>query len=179
MTLTGPINLLPGVEHLTHLRRLAGRPWMLEKPSGPRYGHETANSRGRVIVTLGTRHRYANTGGWQYRYRLVVSYALERRLTGGHVTADAYAEHVDHINGIVDDDRLENLQLLGASIHGRSHALATIDARWRDFEGRFIEQEPDRELSINRFGPVVSMRPINDSCQPTIRTLAQQPVASP
>ena len=138
------------------------RPWLFEEPTGPRYGHEKANGRGRVMVTLGPEHRYANTGGWQYRYRLAVSYALERKLVGGHVTADTYAEHVDHINGIVDDDRLENLQLLGASIHGQTHALATIDAGGKDSNGQFIELAPNREFPVQRFGPVVSMREINN-----------------
>ncbi len=146
------LDLLPGCDD---------RPWLLEEPAGPRYGHETANARGRVMVTLGTKHRNANTGGWQYRYRLVVSYALERKLVGGHVTADSYAEHADHINGIVDDDRLENLQLLGASIHGTTHALATVDAGGRSSDGRFVELDPDIEFPVRRFGPVVSMREIN------------------
>lgn len=144
------------------------RPWLLEETTSARYGHETANTRGRVMVTLGPGHRYANTGGWQYRYRLAVSYALERRLVGGHVTADVYAEHVDHINGIIDDDRLENLQLLGASIHGQTHALAMVDAGHNN--GHFTELQPDREFPIHRFGPIVSMRAI-DNWTPTEYTL--------
>ncbi len=146
------------------------RPWLFEDPAGPRFGHEKATARGRVMVTLGPKHRYANTGDWQYRYRLVVSYALERKLVGGHVTANAYAEHVDHINGIIDDDRLANLQLLGASIHGQIHALATVDAGGRGSNGQFVELEPDREFPVQRFGPVVSMRAI-DNWIPTEYTL--------
>jgi len=101
-----------------------------------------------------------------------MSYGLERTLVGGHVTAQHYAEHVDHINGLVDDDRSENLRLLGASIHGQNHALATIDTKWRDFEGRFIEHDPD-EYAINRFGPIVSFRDIPDMGGPRTRTLAE------
>lgn len=155
--------LLPGCED---------RPWLLEEPSGPRYGNEKAGSRGRILVTLGKAHRYSNQSGKQYRYRLVVSYALERKLVGGHVTADRYAEHVDHINGFVDDDRIENLQLIGASIHGRTHALATIDAMRRSSDGRFVELEPDVEFPVQRFGPIVSMRQINNWI-PTTYTLGK------
>lgn len=163
----------PSTQWLPKLDLLPGckdRPWLFEKPAGPRFGHETANGRGRVMVTLGPKHRFANTGGWQYRYRLVVSYALERKLVGGHVTANRYAEHVDHINGIVDDDKIGNLQLIGASIHGKTHATATIDAMTRDSDGRFVELEPDLEFPVQRFGPIVSMRQIDD-WQPTTYTL--------
>lgn len=154
----------PSTKWLPRLDLLPGcvdRPWLFEEPTGPRFGHETANARGRIMVTLGPGHRYANTGGWQYRYRLVVSYALERKLVGGHVTANTYAEHVDHINGIVDDDRIQNLQLIGASIHGQTHALATVDAGGRSSDGHFVELAPDQEFPVQRFGPVVSMREID------------------
>jgi len=160
-------NLLPGCNY---------RPWLEEEITSPRYGNETQGARGRVRVTIGYKHRFANSAGWQWRYRLMVSYALERKLKGpklgpssdrvtgkrGRLQADDYAEHVDHKNGIINDDRLDNFRLLSASIHGQLHARATTDAGWRTKDGKFIEQTPKREYDLHRWGPIISNREIID-----------------
>ena len=104
---------------------------------------------------LGVQHPYANSGGWQYRYRLAVAYALERSLR-----AD---EHVDHINGVVDDDRLSNLRLLTPELHGQLHAWLFEIAGCRRADGRFAEYHPDDVTSERaaRVGPVISAREID------------------
>jgi hypothetical protein len=101
------------------------------QPLAARFGRETVDPRGRVKVRLCAGHPYANTGGWQWRYRLVVSYALGRRLRTD--------EHVDHVNGKCSDDRLENLRLLVAEYHGRLHARLFEIAGGRSETGQFRE----------------------------------------
>ena len=133
------------------------RPWLAE-PEADRnalYGNERRDPRGRVRVTLGKKHRYANSGGWCWRYRLLVSYALGRRLRRD--------EHVDHINGVIDDDRLSNLRILTPEIHGRYHAWLIEIAGCRGPDGRFKEYQPSdvvRERAC-RLGPVISTREID------------------
>ncbi len=131
------------------------RPWLAEASPFPRFGNERRDERGRIRVTLGKRHPYANSGGWAYRYRLVVAYALGRRLRRD--------EHVDHINGVVDDDRLENLRLLTPEIHGRYHAWLFELAGCRGADGRFTAYEFEDVESERacRLGPVVSAREID------------------
>ena len=139
---------LPGVED---------RPWLREPhpPSCRAFGTERRDERGRVRVTLGAAHPYANSGGWQYRYRLVVAYALGRALRSD--------EHLDHINGVVDDDRLSNLRLLTPEIHGRLHAWLFELAGCRGEDGRFSEYaagDVEAERAC-RLGPVISAREID------------------
>jgi len=61
--------------------------------------------------------------GWQAEHRIVVEQAI-----GRYLTTD---EHVDHINGIKDDNRRENLQVLSASEHSRKTAVDVSDRRLR------------------------------------------------
>jgi hypothetical protein len=51
----------------------------------------------------------ANKGGWVLEHRQIMSDHI-----GKAIPKDA---HVHHINGIKDDNRLENLQLISASEH--------------------------------------------------------------
>lgn len=143
------------------------RPWLASPGSAPLYGQESRDARGRVRVWLGKGHELANVGGWQWRYRLVARFALGRGLYQG--------EHVDHVNGIVDDDRAENLRVMAAEMHGRYHALLFTVAGCRGSDGRFVElEEPVREV-VNRMGPVLSARAI-DRCSwlPVSQTITAQ-----
>lgn len=154
-------NLLPGCPD---------RPWLSEAPLGPRYGNETRDSRGRVRVTLGCAHRFANSGGWQYRYRLVYAYATGKLPHGSHV---------DHENGVLDDDRLDNLRELQAEMHGRLHARLWELAGRRGTDGRWRQFETSDEIEVvptYRAGPVVSARPVSWSTwEPESSTLAERP----
>lgn len=144
------------------------RPWLLEPCGNGLFGNETRSKRGRVRVNLHVGHRYANSAGWQWRYRLVVAYAL-----GALPRSD---EHVDHENGVVDDDRLENLRVLYVEYHGQLHARAWEmagrrgpDGRWRSYE----DSADVLEFPLHRLGPVLSPRTIDEvTWRPAARTLA-------
>jgi hypothetical protein len=56
-------------------------------------------------------HPSARNGGWVLEHRLVVEQALGRYLLR--------EEQVDHINGVKDDNRLENLQVLDGTTHAK------------------------------------------------------------
>ena len=82
-------------------------------PKGRRYGsgkHGAGLSRtGPYLVNVSTK---------QYVHREVMERHLGRRL--------ATKEHVHHKNGDPLDNRVENLELLTASEHGREHLTSTI-----------------------------------------------------
>lgn len=125
------LTILPGCNY---------RPWLLELPfpSG-RFGNETRDSRGRIIVNLTSSHPYANqNGGWQYRSRLVASYMLDRTLRKD--------EHVHHER---DSEQPEDLTVLAVQLHGKLHASANVLAGYHN--GRFIAQPDDRTFSCPRF----------------------------
>ena len=131
------------------------RPWLDEPlPAGlrklRRYGCERRDGdRDRVIVSLWQGHRFANAAGYQRRARLVAAYGL-----GALPRQD---EHVDHINGVSDDDRPENLRLLAASYHGSLHAELVDLGGFRSSDGRFQAhgQGGDR-LTATRFAWLIS-----------------------
>ena len=113
---------------------------MIHTPNPPLASNERQDGRGRVRVYLGVGHPDANSGGWQWRSRLVMQRLLGRRLHRG--------EHVHHIperRGVPAnraDDRPENLELLACEYHGRLHGLATVLYRSRDAGGRFMPEGP-------------------------------------
>lgn len=157
------LNLLPGCDW---------RPWLWEVPLGPCYGNETrCGTKGRVRVNLGPGHRFSNSAGWQWRYRLMVAYALGKLPQGGRLkgNADEQADvdHVHHLNGVKDDDRLRNLEVLSASIHGQTEAHGLTVAGYRDDKGRFMERSnPGPQFKLARVGPVVSTRDIGMDMEP-------------
>lgn len=90
-----------------------------------------ADYRGRKRIHLGVGHEYANSGGWQYLGRYLIARDLGRRLRTD--------EHCHHQNLDRRDDRRENWELLAAEYHGRTHGLASVVARPRGADGRFVE----------------------------------------
>lgn len=123
------------------------RPWLdeLTESSPQAFGNETRDSRGRVRVCLGQRHRFANSAGWQYRYRLIVAYELGR--------LPRKDEHVHHKGPL---DQVEDLELLLAEYHGALHAYAVELAGYRATDGRFTEHaDPVGPFPWPRYGAVL------------------------
>lgn len=56
-------------------------------------------------------HPNAMNGGWMFEHRWVMEQQLGRHLT--------QSEHVHHVNGVKDDNRPENLEVLGHAEHSR------------------------------------------------------------
>ena len=102
---------------------------------------------------LGVGHPYANTGGWQWRSRLVMQEVLGRKL---HST-----EHVHHVPEVPGapanraDDRPERLEVLACEYHGRIHAFATLVHRWRMDDGAFAPGTIGTTFDWPRRGPVL------------------------
>lgn len=141
-----------------------GRPWAAEPiPPGPkRRGRavyeESVDPKGRYRVHLWRGHRFANRAGWQYRSRLVVSYAINAPL--------ARDEHVHHLDGDIQNDVISNLEVVAASYHGQYHASILTLTGSRDRFGKFTSLDPGPgsvEVSAARLGPIISRRPIGVS----------------
>lgn len=83
------------------------------------------NNRGYILIFL-PEHPNADSKGYVPEHRLAMSKKLGRPLTSN--------EHVHHINGISDDNRIGNLVLLSKSAHLKIHASTAgkkgAEARW-------------------------------------------------
>lgn len=73
------------------------------------------NSNGRLCITLGVGHPYANSAGWQYVYRYKMMNYLGRRLHRD--------EHVHHLDRDYNNNELSNLRVVGSSDHGTIHSV--------------------------------------------------------
>ncbi len=93
----------------------------------------SVNQRGRLIIYLGTGHKYARSGGVNYLARYIVESHLGKRLRSD--------EHVHHVNGIQSDCRLSNLEVWLAERHGRYHARTQLLYMFRDDKGRFLPSQ--------------------------------------
>lgn len=71
-------------------------------------------------------HPNANSGGRVLEHRYVMETSLKRLLTSD--------ESVHHINGVRDDNRLENLQLRRKN-HGQGQALRCLDCGSHNVQG--------------------------------------------
>jgi len=125
--------------------------WLLYE--GRRGMPVTVDKRNRRRVFLGTRHPYANSGGWQYLARFLVMDALRRRLGS--------REQVHHGDGNRLHDQLRNCEALIPELHGRYGAAASSLGGFRNDLGRFVEWDGEADLvklapfAIARYGPVV------------------------
>lgn len=79
-------------------------------------------------MLLPDHHLASKREGYVARYRLVAEEMLGRRLRRGEV--------VHHLNGIKDDDRRENLQVMSTSDHAKLHHqqgnYPILDRPWGD-----------------------------------------------
>lgn len=88
-------------------------------------GGEIINERGRVLVFSPNHPFPSSCKKYVYRYRLVMEKHLGRFLDPKEI--------VHHKNGIKDDDRIENLEVMTNQEHARFHSLNT---RKRNHKGQ-------------------------------------------
>lgn len=108
----------------------------------------SVNSKGRLIVYLGSKHKYARSGGVNYLARYIVESHLGHRLRSD--------EHVHHVNGIQSDCRLSNLEVWLAEGHGRHHAKTQLLYMFRDDKGRFTPSQVPAYHDIHSIHPSLS-----------------------
>src|SRR3989304_730978 len=72
-------------------------------------GGRSVASNGYVLIRVGVDHHLADCRGYAYEHRLVAEAKLNRRLVP--------KEAVHHINGIKDDNRPENIEVLPTRAH--------------------------------------------------------------
>ena len=80
---------------------------------------KNSNWKGGIITEPSGRVLIRVNGKYVPRYRLVMEKHLGRKLKKGEI--------IHHINGVVNDDEIENLQLMTQSEHARFHGLNTSD----------------------------------------------------
>lgn len=76
---------------------------------------------GRRISTWGYVLIYVSTNRYEFEHRLVMEKSIGRKLE--------HDEHVHHINGNKQDNRMDNLQVLSKSEHQRIHAIKNPQPR--------------------------------------------------
>lgn len=112
-------------ECLYDAQRLDGTGWQYRRKDG-------------YIAVYYPRHPDASKSGWMLQHRLVAEEAIGRRLLP--------KEHVHHLNGIKDDNRPENLQVLNTGDHTRITLAARV-ARERAERAELAEYR-------RRYGPL-------------------------
>lgn len=87
------------------------------------------DKRGRALVYLGKRHRFANRSGQQYVARFLVAEVLDE--------LPPTWRHCHHVDLCRSHDTISNLALVPADEHGRMHAARLTAAGQRGADGRF------------------------------------------
>ena len=113
--------------------------WPLERIHNGR--HARKDRWGYVMLWEPT-HPNRSYKGWQPEHRLVVEKVLGRYLTP--------IEQVDHINGVKDDNRPENLQVLDA----RSHSTKTMNDLWNGIRSQTAAIKDELAQYRERYGPL-------------------------
>lgn len=98
-------------------------------PANPRWNDgRILNEDGYVKVRVGVAHPLADSNGYAYEHLVVWCAA------GNPKPSDNETLH--HRNGIKSDNRIQNLELMPRSEHGRQHA----EMRDRAIDGRFTRE---------------------------------------
>lgn len=110
---------MPKGKHTGHVRGSAH----------PRWRERIIGSQGYVKVRVGVGHPLADPEGYAYEHLVVWCAA-------GNARPDA-TQIVHHINGDRSDNRIENLELMARSAHGKHHAATAPRAK----NGRFAPKQ--------------------------------------
>jgi hypothetical protein len=78
--------------------------------------------------------------GWQYEHRLVAEATVGRYLKSD--------EHVHHVNGVKDDNRPENLQVMGQNEHAFISSM--------EYQAKLERDNKELEEYRRRWGPLAS-----------------------
>lgn len=100
-----------------------------ENPSWKPEGRSDQIHKGRLLLYR-PEHPSSAKSGYILAYRLIMEQHLGRLLLT--------TEHVHHLNGDPSDNRIENLQLVSASVHRRIHMMTPVKD---PVTGRFIRKE--------------------------------------
>lgn len=76
-------------------------------------GGRSRASNGYVLLRVGIGHHLADVRGYAYEHRVVAEVKIGRRLLPG--------EEVHHVNGIKDDNRAENIEIVTKPEHALEH----------------------------------------------------------
>jgi HNH endonuclease len=85
--------------------------WNVAEKNGIWKGGKTIASNGYVLVRVGTEHHLADVRGYAYEHRVVAEKKLGRALTPG--------EQVHHIDGNIQNNSPENLEVVASLAHHR------------------------------------------------------------
>jgi len=91
-------------------------------------GGKRINSEG-YVLSLVYQHPYITNDGYMMEHRLIMEKTIGRYLFPEEV--------IHHINGIRNDNRIENLKLINKNEHSKYHSKKI--KRLRDEKGRFTE----------------------------------------
>lgn len=83
--------------------------WNTGSKNGLWKGGRSIASNGYVLIRVGPDHPLADKRGYAYEHRLVAMQMLGRQLLPG--------EQVHHINGVITDNRPENLEVVASNAH--------------------------------------------------------------
>jgi endogenous inhibitor of DNA gyrase (YacG/DUF329 family) len=132
------MRLAPTYAHLEHCSRRCRGDALIARPLGRMHNGRPARLDSGGYVMLWEPEHPAAFHGWVYEHRILIE-----KMLGRYLASD---EHVHHINGVKDDNRPENLQIMGwlehLALSGEEHRGALKDA--------MAELEEYRK----RFGPL-------------------------
>lgn len=99
----------------------------LKGPAHPRWSSKKLlSSKGYVKLRVGVGHPCADTYGYAYEHLVIW-------MAAGNARPMQDVEELHHINGYKDDNRIENLEIIGKRYHANQH----LGTKTRSNNGQF------------------------------------------